>query len=295
MSFDTARIHKSARRVTRFLRRNSRRPSSEAVHDLRTGVRSLETTFSTLGLDSKKSVRRVLRILRDVRKRAGKVRDMDVLTAHALAIKQRGEQDCLVQLLEYLGAERRKYARKLRAEIERTDSRLRRDLKQNLTRVDKVLQEAENHPSDSAAMPATMAKAIRLSAELNSPPRLSRSNLHSYRLQVKELRDVLQLSDKTADEDFLKTLGEVKDAIGEWHDWEVLSSIATRLLDHGPSCKLMKHLRKTSKSRYEHALALANHMRSHYLKPRRLKHSGHGRTSTLSVPVLEATSAIAEN
>lgn len=279
----------------RFLRRNSRRPSSEAVHDFRTGVRSLETTFSTLGLDRKKSVKRVLRDLGDVRRRAGKVRDMDVLTAHALAIKELGEQDCHVQLLEYLGAERRKYAGKLRAEIERTDSRLRRDLKQNLSRVDKVLQEAEDHPSDSNAMPATMARAIKLSAELNSPPRLSRSNLHSYRLKVKELRDVLQLSDKTADEDFLKELGEVKDAIGEWHDWEALTSIAARLLDHGPSCKLMRHLRKTSKSRYEHALALANHLRTNYLKPRRLKHTGHGRKSTLSVPVLEATSAIAQD
>ena len=119
MSFDIARIHKSARRVTRFLRRNSKRPSSEAVHDLRTSVRSLETTFTTLRLDSKKSTKRLLRDLGDVRKRAGKVRDMDVLTAHVLTIKQRGEQDCLVRLLEYLGAERRKYAKKLRAEIER--------------------------------------------------------------------------------------------------------------------------------------------------------------------------------
>src|SRR5688572_9949968 len=131
MPFDIARIHKSERRVMKFLRRNSRRPSSEAVHDLRTSARSLETTFSTLGLDGKKSVKRLLRSLGDVRRRAGKVRDMDVLTAHALAIKERREQDCHVQLLEYLGAERRKYARKLRAEIDRTDPRLRRDLKQN--------------------------------------------------------------------------------------------------------------------------------------------------------------------
>ena len=75
-------------------------------------------------------------------------------------------------------------------------------------------------------MPATMAKAIKLSSQLKSPPRLSRSTLHPYRLKVKELRDVLQLSDRTADKDFLKELGEVKDAIGEWHDWEELTSIA---------------------------------------------------------------------
>jgi CHAD domain-containing protein len=196
---------------------------------------------------------------------------MDVLTAHTLTvtpIRMRGEQDCLVQLLEYLGAERRKYAGKLHAEIARTDSRLRRDLERNLNRVDKFLHQAEEHPSDSDAMPAMLAKAIKLSSELNSPPRLSRSSLHAYRLKVKELRDVLQLLDRAEDKGFLKELGNVKDAIGEWHDWQVLTSIAARLLDHGRSCKVMKYLRKTGDSKYEDALALAKRLRSRYLKPR---------------------------
>src|SRR6185369_1892035 len=100
MSFDISRIHKSSRRVLKFLRKNSKRPSSNAVHNLRTSIRNLEATFSTVGLDSKRGVRRLLRELRDVRKGAGKVRDMDVLTGNALTLKQDGEQDCLVQLLE---------------------------------------------------------------------------------------------------------------------------------------------------------------------------------------------------
>src|SRR4051794_40555388 len=101
MSFDVERIQKSARKIEKFLRKNSKRPSSAAIHDLRTNTRRLETTFTTLGLDSNRKAKRVLRDLAGVRKRAGKVRDMDVLTADALTIKHEGEQDCLVQLLEH--------------------------------------------------------------------------------------------------------------------------------------------------------------------------------------------------
>src|SRR5215472_13507948 len=119
MSIDVKRINKSSRRVKKFLRKNSRRPSSTAVHNMRTSIRSLETTFTTVGLDSKGKVRRLLHDLRDIRKCAGKVRDMDVLTADAITLADDKERDCLVQLVEYLGSKRSKYAKKLHRAIQR--------------------------------------------------------------------------------------------------------------------------------------------------------------------------------
>src|SRR5262249_45713945 len=153
MSFDIEKIQKSTRRVRKFLRKNSKRPSSNAIHNLRTSTRSLETTLTTLRVNSKKTVKRLLRDLADIRKRAGKVRDMDVLTAHGLTVDQAGEQDCLVQLLEYLGAKRTKYAKKLRHVIATNSPQLRPNLKRNSKRVEKLLKEAENNPADSDAMP----------------------------------------------------------------------------------------------------------------------------------------------
>src|SRR5262249_8491585 len=125
MSFDIQRIHKSTRRIAKFLRKNSKRPSADAIHNLRTSARHIETTLITLGLHSNGQVQRLLRDLDDVRKRAGKVRDMDVLTADALTVEQDGEQDCLVQLVEHLGAERNKYAGKLRRVIDAANPKLR--------------------------------------------------------------------------------------------------------------------------------------------------------------------------
>src|SRR5262245_27101694 len=194
MSFDIERIHKSTRRITKFLRRNSKRPSSDAVHDLRTSTRGLETTFLTLGLDANGRIKRLSRELRALRKRAGKIRDMDVLTADALTMKQDGEQDCLVQLLEYLGAGRSKYVRKLRLAIRRSGPQCRRDLKQSSRRIEKLLKKAESNPAKSDAVPITMSKTLKLASELKDPARLNRNNLHEYRLKVKELRNVLQMS-----------------------------------------------------------------------------------------------------
>ena len=295
MSFDIERIRKSTREVARFLRKNPRRPSADAIHDFRTSIRKLETTFTTLDPKPRKTIKRLLRRLGKAMKHAGKARDMDVLTADALTIKEAGEEDCIVQLLEYLGAERSKFARKLRVEIDASGTTLRKGLKKSFKGVEKLLTKAEENPSDTDATPVTMARALQLSTELNSTTSLDRRNLHAYRLKVKELRNVLQLSDHANEQEFVAKLGEVKDAIGEWHDWEQLIEIATPLLDHGASCKVIKHLSSTSKSKYEHAISLVNQLQSNYLRARTTKRvRRRSKKTTLSADVLKATSAIAE-
>ena len=264
MSLDIDRIQKSSHTVEKFLRKNPRKPSSNAIHDLRTSMRSLETAFETLGLDKKTRVKRLLRDLGSVRKRAGKIRDMDVLTEGALKLKHDEERECLVQLLEYLGAQRVKHARKLRRHIEHENPDLRRDLERNSKKMEKILRDSEKKSKESAA-PAAAAREIQLSSELQKPARLTRNNLHSYRLKVKELRNVLQLSNGTRNEKFLRRLGEIKDAIGEWHDWEELIAIARQQLRHEGPCRLLKHFKATSDSKFKHALSLTNNFRKSHL------------------------------
>jgi CHAD domain-containing protein len=293
MPFDLEKIQKSTRRVKKFLRKHPKRPSVEVIHDLRTSTRSLETTFITVGMAAKRKVRRLLRELRDVRKRAGKVRDMDVLTADILSLKPDGEQECCVELLEYLGAERTRYAKKLRLAVVADGPQVRQDLKQNSKRLQKLLKQGGNtRLATSEPVPATIARAIQLSSSLTLPARLARKNLHPYRLKVKELRNVLQLSEQPGDKEFVDALGAVKDAIGEWHDWETLRTIADRLLAHGASCKLMKQLEETGNAQFQRALSTTNDFRSRFLKPGKHGARRSNRVS-ISTPVLRATSAIA--
>jgi CHAD domain-containing protein len=277
--------------LAKFLRKNPRRPSSDAIHKLRVNARRIETAFATLGINSDQKAKRLLRDLKHVRKQAGKLRDMDVLTADALTMKPHGEQDCQVQLLEYLGAQRNKFAKKLRQAVDTAGPRLRKQLKQTTKRVEKLLERADSEPTDAKATFMTMAKALMLSSDLNSPARLTKDNLHPYRLKVKELQDVLRLSDQPNSQEFLHELRDVKDAIGEWHDREELIAIATRLLDHGRSCQLIKHLQAASDATYGHALSLASRLRNRYLQAGR----DHARAPALSIPILTATSAVARH
>jgi len=294
MAIDPDRIHDPVRKLRKFLKKSPNRPSSGHIHSLRTNARRFETAVDALGLSSRKNERSLLRKLARIRKRAGKIRDMDVLIGYTLAANLNREQDCIVQLLETLGADRAKHAKKLRALTAKIGPRIRRRLKRTGSKLERVLGQPEK--SDSASDPSTeaMAKALRLSEELKNPPRLDKQNLHGYRLIVKELRYILQLSKQADQQEFVNKLGEVKDAIGEWHDWEVLITIAADVLDHGPKCKLLPELRSISEKKYENALALANQMRHTFLYLKSSRRSGsrtHKKPVTRAL-VLSAASSI---
>src|SRR5262249_5046943 len=99
MALDLHSIERTIPKLRKLLAKAPRRPAPEQVHDLRTRTRRFETTMEALALDSRSNERRALRDLARLRKRAGKVRDLDVLTAYAAATHVHGEQDCQVELL----------------------------------------------------------------------------------------------------------------------------------------------------------------------------------------------------
>src|SRR5204863_9647563 len=91
--------------LRKLLKNPPSQPTPEQINSLSTHTRRFESTLDALGHDSKRNERRALRDLGRLRGRAGKIRDMDVLTAHAVTVHPDQEQDCLVRLLEHLGAE----------------------------------------------------------------------------------------------------------------------------------------------------------------------------------------------
>jgi CHAD domain-containing protein len=272
MALDTDRLQKTVRELRKAVKKFPKNPPPEDVHDLRTRTRRLEANLHSLSMDSKRSERRLLRRLRTVRSKAGKVRDMDVLTSHLSSANISQDQDCLVQLLEYLGAQRHKKARLLRKTVRSNAPELRKRLRRVAARMERL------EPSDSKASsnPApgsseAAATALRLSADLANPKTLNRTNLHAYRLKVKELFYVLQMGESDKHETFVETLGKVKDAIGEWHDWEELIQIAAKVLDHGPQCSLMHSLKSISAQRFEAALSVASKLRRDFVPQPRAK------------------------
>jgi len=288
MPVNVDRIQKSVRKIRKFVKKAPTQPTPEQVHDLRTNTRKLESALHALSLDSNRNEQRLLKSVKRIRKRAGKIRDMDVLTAHVCSVKLNGEGDCEVQLLEHLGARRQKYAKKLHSSVLNESAGLKKTLQREVAELDVLRQDSK--PEQAAAQAG--AHALELASHPADPPRLNRTNLHPYRLKVKELRYVLQMAENNGQAGFVKDLDKVKDSIGEWHDWEELIAIAADVLDHGSGCRLQQELKRISESKYEHALALATKLRKTYLKAEQKKSRTADAGQQFSRPVLVATAAL---
>jgi CHAD domain-containing protein len=285
MALDFQRARKPVRKVRKLLKKMSAEPTPEQIHDFRTNSRSMEATLQAFGLENSGLRRRVLKPLSQLRKRAGKIRDMDVLTTYAASVHtEDGEQDCAVQLLEHLGAQRLKYARKFHSASRLDGSKLRRGLKQVRRELDRKGAMVEDKKT---LLAEPSSSALKLATDLGSIGRLEHSNLHPFRLQVKELRNVLRLSD-APDQDLIAALAKVKDAIGEWHDWEELVNIAAKVLAHGSQCRLMQQLKSTTRDKFESALSQAEQLRKRYFGVSGKKKPSSARSAAPAEPVVRA-------
>jgi CHAD domain-containing protein len=296
MPIDAERIHKPVRRLRKVLKKLPSQPSSKTIHDLRTNSRRFETTLDALGLSQRNKEKKLLRHLSMIRKRAGKVRDQDVLIGYALNVDVEDEQDCLMRILEKLGSDRRKQVKKLRKLNAKIGPDLRRMLKRSEAQIVEMLHPGTRQQFDSNrnAPAEAQGKAVELTEELRQPKRLNHRNLHSYRLKVKALQYVLQLAGNANRKDFVKTLRQVKDAIGEWHDWNVLLGCTKDVIDHGARCRLLAAVREAVAAKYDHALSVTNHMRREYLVQHSPRQKRHRRQRVMiKRPVLVATTALA--
>jgi len=260
MSLNADRIEKDVRKLRNLVKKLPRNPTPEEIHLLRTRLRRLEVELQASGLDAQRKEKWLLKQFARIRKRAGKVRDMDVLTAHLSTVRVNGKLDCLIQLFEYLGAKRYEKAERLHQVVNKHRDTINKRLK-------KIARTLEKRMGKSSAANAATSAAMQSSAELAAYGSLNRGNLHEYRVKLKELRDILQMGEETRKEEFVESLGKIKDEIGEWHDWEELNSIAAKILDHSAGCKLQRQLKEITQQKYESALSSANKLQKTYFRP----------------------------
>ncbi len=226
------------------------------MHSLRTQARRLEATVAAVAVGRNKTSRRLLKLIAPVRKAAGKVRDMDVLIGDVMTLVDSHGSESMVRLVEHLARMRVKHARKLHEIVEQQRPEAREQLKQSSKMLKKAVKKDWGDRSGEAA-PQTLV------SELGHWPDLNADNLHMFRIRIKELRYMLELSDES-DQSLIGSLGTVKDAIGEWHDWLELLRIAKKVLDAKADGEYLKQLEKIVDERLESALAAANKLRERY-------------------------------
>jgi CHAD domain-containing protein len=264
MEKDPDNMKQPARKLRKSLKSLPSDLPVDFVHRLRTQTGRLEAIVNASVLERKKLARQLLKTLRPVRKAAGEVRDMDVLTAKAQTLSGR-RNDSVARLVEHLVDTRVQSARTLLQTLAKRQKKARRSLKGFSKQIGQRFSAKKSGPKTEPARNWLKADATsRLAAELNQWPELNVENLHEFRLKIKELLYVLHLV-RNADAEFMDALVKAKDEIGDWHDWYQLAKIAEQTLDAKNDRAALKRIEDTSKKKLDVALAAALDIKSRTL------------------------------
>jgi CHAD domain-containing protein len=270
MSDSPEHLREPFRKLRESLKHIEKNPPPEEVHKLRIQARRIESIASALVPAGGHKARRLIKPVKQLRRAAGGVRDMDVLTSNALSLCDRAEKESLARLIDYLRSTRAKNALKLLKTVDR-ESKLARKSLRKYSQLIKSAPQSSNGVvrSSSATRPSAdplYAAAGELIAEITVWPLITVRNIHSYRLKVKELRYVLQALPES-DRAFVDALGVVKDQIGEWHDWQQLAEVARQAIPEPEDHALLEEIRKTARKKLHQAKAVSNAMRDGWLTP----------------------------
>lgn len=246
MPVDQKRTQQLFSKLGRLARKVSSDLGVDNVHQFRTTTRRIETLFKELVHKPDRNQRKLLKQLGKIRKRAGRVRDLDVQmeALRTLKIGRDGEEKRT--LLGALAADRARYEKKLASALD--EERLS-DLRKRIRRA-----AADPRLYESTMEPAS--KALRMFAQLaRKQGEVNEAVLHQYRLRCKRIRYLAEMAgEDPLAEAVVKQLKTIQDAAGEWHDWETLSLRAETLFQDTPNAPIVTALRAVRHSKLVEAI-----------------------------------------
>jgi CHAD domain-containing protein len=213
--------------------------SAKAVHRLRTTARRIQTLINSGEVELRGKQRQALRDIEKIRKRAGKVRDLDVQLGLLRALGNRSTEQDRHFLRQVLLKKRGKRAGRLESAA--------RDIVQSnfSTHLREALRHAE---AISAEEKDSLAKAEgelrQLATDFQAHPQLSTKQLHRMRIKLKMIRYLAEVAvDSDASGKFVDQLKSVQTILGEWRDWELLEKTAEKLFAERTNCALLAEIR----------------------------------------------------
>jgi CHAD domain-containing protein len=223
------------------LGKTTKHSNPESVHKLRTGTRRVETVLEELVPQPDKNTRKLLKSLTRLRKKAGKVRDLDVQSALLRNLKiARGARE-KSRLLRALTTERAKREKKL---AEALDKDAVRDLRKRLNRARKEMEIPEGVEPFSVAMDEFSALGRD-----RSP--ITQRLLHQYRITGKRARYVIEIARKSPDAtEAIRQLEKMQDVVGDWHDWLTLTERAENLFGGVKDSSLVAAMRNLTRAKF---------------------------------------------
>lgn len=240
----------------------------EAVHVLRTGSRRLQATIEAMLRDDadvslQQPAKGWLRQLKQVRRAAGTVRDLDVhrkllehWTAHenSTLAKQAGVLDA------WFKGRRKHLASAMQKKIGKRQQELKQRQAAFLAALDSVPLNRVRVPRSADAV--ALEQFVRTA---DAMPTLDAENLHDFRKATKKARYVAESG--SAGQEYssvAKALKSIQDAIGDWHDWVCLSQEAGAALDKGAT-ELTASLEREVDGHFSEALRTTQAIRGRLL------------------------------
>ena len=252
MSIAPERSRVVFRNVERDLRGLSSKLGPESVHRFRTSARRLQTLLEDIAPKRDRHQKKLVKLLGRIRKRAGKVRDLDVQLTTLRALRLPQDPRRKTQFSHDLIEQRSRAEKKLKKTL--TDETVR-EIRKRLKRAGKDFDPA------TAADPLTVARQILDPvATVQSP--LTEDLLHQHRILTKRARYATELATDSPEAAIL--LGQLKhlqDILGDWHDWLLLTRSASERLGAVHESSLVAALHNVTGAKFRGAVALLSSKR----------------------------------
>jgi CHAD domain-containing protein len=255
MSIDIKHSRNLFQKLERDLSELPAKPSAKSVHGFRTGTRRLQILLGELAPKLDRNEKKLLKQLNRIRKRAGKLRDLDVQLGALRTLKVAREPRRKAHLINRLIEQRAGQEQKLR---KAADGETVREIRKRLKRAAKHFNAQESKYKD----PLTVANGMLQNFESAGAP-VTEALLHQYRILTKRARYAAEFASASAEAASLITeLKLIQDALGDWHDWLTLRQNATADLGDPRESPLVAELHNVTGAKYRRAVAALATMRS---------------------------------
>ncbi|MFY9740652.1 MAG: CHAD domain-containing protein [Candidatus Sulfotelmatobacter sp.] len=249
MSIDRKRGRMVFAKLERDLIKLSSKLRPQNVHGFRTGTRRLQILLIELAPHPDRKHKKLLKSLGRIRKRAGKLRDLDVQLSALRSFKSPGEPRRKTQLINQLIELRDRQEKKLRKTLDKDTVR---DLRKQLKRT------AKDFSLEKARDPLSVARTIL--GSMDRAP-IDAALLHQYRIRTKRARYAAEFA-KPSDEaqQFIAGIKRVQDALGDWHDWLTLTENAQKHLGEVRESALVAELHNLTGAKFRQAVSALSQM-----------------------------------
>jgi len=239
--------------LSKTLSKLEERATPKTIHRLRTTIRRIESLLSYSNPDLGKKLQRNLETLEDLRKRAGKVRNIDVQRKLLDKIGNGSSGRDRKSLLDVLEKKREKHLARLNSAVSRCAG------EKFLARMDRIAEKVAQGPADSTQRLAPLEEAKSQLAELagqSSLQSIKPNRLHQSRIQLKKIRYLAELAEESPEgKVFVEEIKSVQDTLGEWHDWEELAGLAEQHFADRVNCALLREVRALFAARQAAAIS----------------------------------------